>query len=157
MESSNECSALLQKRDESLVFQFHHIHNIMFRLANQMLEESAIDLKMKQIPILITLFWLEDQSQQEVADRLRRDKSSVLRTVKGLQGKGLVEIKKDKEDGRRKVLVLTGKGRQTTLQINALIREIETKIFHAFTDRPKDEFIQLLKEATRKLEAAIKE
>lgn len=153
---SNDCqmgeSGFFEKRNESMMFQFHQIHNAMFRIANQKITNSSVPVKMEQLPVFMTLFWLKEQSQQEIADHVHRDKSSVLRTVTALEKKGLVMNKKDHSDGRRKVLMLTETGKFVAGQIINLITEIETEIAGALTDRPKPEFLEILKKASQKLD-----
>lgn len=141
-----------EKRNESLIFQFHHIHSTIFRIANKMINASSVPIKMEQLPVLMTLYWLKEQSQQEVANQVHRDKSSVLRTVLALEKKRLVFNKKDDSDNRRKVLALTDTGKFVALQIIDLIKKVEDEIAIALTDRPKSEFLELLKKASEKLE-----
>ena len=128
------------KKDESLIFQFHHIHNAMFRVANKIINASSVPVKMEQLPVMMTLYWFKKQSQQQVADHLNRDKSSVLRTVKVLEKKGLVANKRDRVDGRRKVLTLTETGLFVATQVVGLIEEIENEIAGAdrFTETRTD-------------------
>lgn len=145
-------SGFFEKRNESMMFQFHHIHNIMFRIANQKITNSSVPVKMEQLPVFMTLYWLKEQSQKEIADHVHRDKSSVLRTISALEKKGLVINKKDNSDGRRKVLMLTETGQFVAGQIVDLITEIENEIAGALTDRPKAEFLEFLKKASQKLE-----
>jgi DNA-binding MarR family transcriptional regulator len=141
-----------EKKDESLIFQFHHIHNAMFRIANKKINASSVPVKMEQLPVLMTLYWLKEQSQQQVADHINRDKSSVLRTVLALEKKGLIVNKKDDLDNRRKVLTLTDTGKFVAIQIVDLIKEIEIEIVAALTERPKSEFVAYLKKAGDKLD-----
>jgi len=146
--------AFFKQEGGSLIFQFHRLHNSMFRLANKMIDESSVPLKMEQLPVLMVLYWLEEQSQQQVADRIHRDKSSVLRTVLALEKKGLITNKKDKKDKRRKVLTLTQTGEFVAIQVNDLIKEIEQKIINSLTELPREEFLEILETAVGKLEKA---
>jgi len=144
---------LLEKKSQSLIFQFHYIHNIMFRVANKMINASSVPIKMEQLPVLMTLFYFNEQSQQLVADRVNRDKSSVLRTAQALEKKGLLAFKKDEQDARRKVLALTETGKFVAIQVEDLIRDIEKEIGAALSDRPKNEILEILKQSAEKLES----
>lgn len=156
VDNGASCEAIrkefFEKKEESLIFQFHHIHNAMFRIANKKINASSVPVKMEQLPVLMTLYWLKEQSQQQVANHVNRDKSSVLRTVLALEKKGLIANKKDDSDNRRKVLTLTETGKFVAIQIVDLIKEIENEIVAAMTERPKSEFLDLLKKAGDKLE-----
>lgn len=143
---------LIEKKNQSLIFQFHHIHNIMFRVANKMINASAVPVKMEQLPVLMTLFYFKEQSQQSVANHINRDKSSVLRTAQALEKKGLLAFKKDEEDARRKVLALTETGKFVAIQVEDLVGDIEKEIGAALSDRPKNELLKILKQSAGKLE-----
>ncbi|HET8573488.1 MAG TPA: MarR family transcriptional regulator [Edaphocola sp.] len=143
---------LIEKKNQSLIFQFHHIHNIMFRVANKMINASAVPVKMEQLPVLMTLFYFKAQSQQSVANHINRDKSSVLRTAQALEKKGLLAFTKDEKDARRKVLALTETGKFVAIQVEDLVRDIEKEIGAALSDRPKSELLEILKQSAAKLE-----
>ncbi len=143
---------LLKKKGDSLIFHFHQIHNAMFRLANKKIEASSVPVKMEQLPVLMTLYYFKDQSQKAVADFIKRDKSSIFRTATALEKKGLLTYKKDKSDARKKVLALTETGTFVAVQVEDLISEIEKDIALALSDRPKKEFLKILKKASEKLE-----
>lgn len=143
---------LIEKKNQSLIFQFHYIHNVMFRVANKMINASSVPIKMEQLPVLMTLFYFNEQSQQSVANRVNRDKSSVLRTAQVLEKKGLLTFKKDEEDARRKVLALTETGKFVAIQVEDLVRDIENEIGAALSDRPKNEILEILKQSAEKLE-----
>lgn len=143
---------LIEKKNQSLIFQFHHIHNIMFRVANKMINASAVPIKMEQLPVLMTLFYFKEQSQQSVANHISRDKSSVLRTAQALEKKGLLAFTKDEQDARRKVLALTETGKFVAIQVEDLIRDIEKEIAAALSDRPKKELLGILKQSADRLE-----
>src|SRR5699024_7896481 len=98
------------------------------------------------------LYWLQNQSQQEVADKVNRDKSSVMRTIRTLEHKKLVKTKKDPKDSRRKIISLTETGQFVSMQIVDIITNVENEIAEVISDRPKEEFLELLKQATKKLE-----
>lgn len=143
---------LLHKKEDSLIFQFHQLHNTMFRAANKKIESSSVPIKMEQLPVLMTLYYFKEQPQQSLADLINRDKSSVLRTARALEKRGLLTYKKDKTDARRKVLTLTETGVFVAIKVEGLVKEIENGIGEALSDRPKKEILELLKKATKRLE-----
>lgn len=147
-----ERKKLFEGHKGSLIFSFHQINKAMFRLANKTIDASSLPIKMQQLPVFMTLYYFKEQSQQEIANRIHRDKSSVLRTASALEKKGLLTYKKDNTDKRKKLLTLTEVGNFVALQIIDLITEIEDKIATALTDRPKEELIEMLEIVSEKLE-----
>jgi len=129
----------------TLFFQMHRINLIMFRLANKHLVAADIPIKSEQIPVLISIYKGNNKSQQEVADLVHRDKSSVQRTVIALQKKGLITVQADKKDKRRNVLSATKKGIAVAGKIGEVVRNVEKEIMEVFDAEESLNNIQSLK------------
>jgi DNA-binding MarR family transcriptional regulator len=138
--------------NDTLIFQMHRIHSIMFRVANSLIHEASVPVKMEQLPILMCIYNCGSVSQQEVADIVHRDKSSVQRTVVVLEKKGLITITQDKKDKRRNILRTTDTGNFVALQIKDIIKKVEEEIFSAFNSEDKVNTINTIKETADKLE-----
>lgn len=138
--------------NDTLIFQMHRIHTVMFRVANGLIQEAAVPVKMEQLPILMCIFNCGSVSQQEVADIVHRDKSSVQRTVVVLEKKGLITITQDKKDKRKNILRTTETGNFVALQIKDIVRNVEAEIFSAFNSEDKINTINSIKETADKLE-----
>ena len=138
--------------NDTLIFQMHRIHSIMFRVANSLIHEASVPVKMEQLPILMCIYNCGSVSQQEVADIVHRDKSSVQRTVVVLEKKGLITITQDKKDKRRNILRTTETGSFVALQIKDIIKKVEEEIFSAFNSEDKVNTINTIKETADKLE-----
>jgi DNA-binding MarR family transcriptional regulator len=91
-------------------------------------------------------------SQQEIADTVHRDKSSVQRTVVVLEKKGLISITPDKTDKRKNNLRTTKTGTFIALQIKDILHKVEEEIFSAFDSQDKLNTINTIKETADKLE-----
>jgi DNA-binding MarR family transcriptional regulator len=138
--------------NDTLIFQMHRIHSVMFRVANSLIHEASVPVKMEQLPILMCIYNCGSVSQQEVADIVHRDKSSVQRTVVVLEKKGLITITQDKKDKRRNILRTTETGNFVALQIKDIIKKVEEEIFSAFNSEDKLNTINTIKETADKLE-----
>lgn len=137
---------------DSLVFQMHRIHSVMFRVANNLIQEMALPIKMEQLPILMCIQHFDNVSQQEVADKVHRDKSSVQRTVVVLERKGLITVAQDKNDKRKNILKTTETGRFVAKQIKDIVKSVEGEIFKAFDSQDRMDTINAIKETADKLE-----
>lgn len=138
--------------NDTLIFQMHRIHSVMFRVANSLIQEASVPVKMEQLPILMCIYNCGSVSQQEVADIVHRDKSSVQRTVVVLEKKGLITITQDKKDKRRNILRTTDTGNFVALQIKDIVKKVEEEIFSAFNSEDKVNTINTIKETADKLE-----
>ena len=67
----------------------------------------------RELAVLMTIDDLTPLSQQDVADRLGVDRTTMVTLIDGLEEKELVERRPDAEDRRRNVVVLTGAGLAT--------------------------------------------
>jgi DNA-binding MarR family transcriptional regulator len=149
---SKQWEGFFSEMKDTLMFQMHRIHCVMFRVANQLIEEASVPIKMEQLPVLMCIHSSGCISQQEVADMVHRDKSSVQRTVVVLEKKGLISITADKTDKRKNNLRTTQTGTFVALQIKDIIHKVEEEIFSAFNSQDKWNTINTIKETADKLE-----
>lgn len=149
---STHWNNFFSEMNDTLIFQMHRIHSVMFRVANSLIQEASVPVKMEQLPILMCIYNCGSVSQQEVADIVHRDKSSVQRTVVVLEKKGLITITQDKKDKRRNILRTTETGNFVALQIKDIVKKVEEEIFSAFNSEDKLNTINTIKETADKLE-----
>ncbi|HEY9243259.1 MAG TPA: MarR family transcriptional regulator [Streptosporangiaceae bacterium] len=67
----------------------------------------------RELAVLMSIDDLVPLSQQDVADRLGVDRTTMVTLIDGLEDKELVVRRPDAEDRRRNVVVLTGAGQAT--------------------------------------------
>lgn len=137
---------------DTLLFQMHRIHTIMFRVANRIMHEESVPAKMEQIPVLMCIYNGDNLSQQKVADIIHRDKSSVQRTVVALEKKGLIKIDQDTKDKRKNILSTTEAGDFIAAQLKNIMRKTENELFDTFQQSDKVTMIESMKEVADKLE-----
>lgn len=137
----------------TLLFQMHRIHSVMFRVANNLIHEASVPVKIEQLPVLMTVYDSGRISQQEVADMISRDKSSIQRTITALHKKGLVRITGDEHDKRKNILQTTETGTFVALQIKSIMKKIEEELFTAFRSEDRLQTINTIKATADKLES----
>ena len=72
-------------------------------------------------------------SQQELADRLRLDKSTVSRLVAGLEGRGLIRRHRDPANRRYVQLILTPTGQQLHRDIGSAMHRRQQRVLGRMT------------------------
>lgn len=112
-----------------LLFKIFHIHKIICNKANKFFSKEGIVIQVEQIPVLMTLFYNGPQTQQDIANELLRDKSSVLRTVASLVTVGYLVVTPDGTDKRKKLITLTVKGEEAAQWINKEMVQTDDKMF----------------------------
>jgi len=112
-----------------LLFKIFHIHKIICNKANKYFSKEGVVIQVEQIPVLMTIFYHGPQTQQEIANELIRDKSSVLRTVASLVTAGYLAVTPDGTDKRKKLINLTLKGEEAATWINKDVVHTDAKMF----------------------------
>ncbi len=138
---------------DTLFFQMHRIHTIIFRVANRKIKEASVPVKMEQLPILMFVHLRGPISQQEIANALQRDKSSIQRTINALLKKGLIQVGKDPNDKRKKIVGVSTTGSFVSSQIKGIIRKVEEEMFTSFDAPEQSEMIASIAATADKLEA----
>ncbi|WP_432840119.1 MarR family winged helix-turn-helix transcriptional regulator [Dactylosporangium sp. CA-092794] len=67
----------------------------------------------RELAVLLVLAAAEPMSQQQAAQRLGIDRTTMVALLDALEAKGLVERRPDPDDRRRNVIGLTGTGQRT--------------------------------------------
>lgn len=91
---------------------------------------------------------LGPQSQQDIADELLRDKSSVLRTVSSLQTAGFLKVEPDTQDKRKKLVKLAPQGVWVAEKIAAEVGEMDVNMFSNLSVAEKLLLTELLEKCT---------
>ncbi len=150
--SPDEENGFLLDMNETLIFQMHRVHSVMFRVANALMQEASVPVKVEQLPVLMCIFNYGKLSQQEVANLIERDKSSVQRTVTALERKGLIDISQDIKDKRKNILQTTETGTFVVRQIEDILKRVEEHIFAAFHAEDRGNTVSIIRETADKLE-----
>jgi DNA-binding MarR family transcriptional regulator len=82
------------------------------RRLNDVFAEAGVNIVLEQWIILVNLFYHNDVVQGSLANMLMRDKSFMTRIVDDLEGRELVQRRRDPADRRRWRIHLTDRGRR---------------------------------------------
>lgn len=92
-------------------------HRTMLNTLQQRLVDNNFDITAEQAVIIMKLCQKEGVSQQELADALFKDKSSVKRLIDNMERKNLIVRVPDQNDGRNKLIYLTHGGKALRVQM----------------------------------------
>jgi len=130
----------------SILFHLGYLAKIMNRRANALFHKSGYNVRMEQIPVLMALRFYGRLSQQELADKLDRDKSSIQRTVVTLARNGLINIGADKLDKRKNIIALNDCGQCLAKEMEQNMSEVEGLLFDHLSDNAKNRLISMIAE-----------
>jgi len=107
---------------------------IIEQLARNQLERTLPDgLKLSQFIVLTHLYRLGGEwSPLRLANALQVTKGAMTNTLNRLEKRGLVRISADPDDGRAKLVIITGEGRDTLAQclegIDPLLEDLSKNV-----------------------------
>lgn len=99
----------------------------------------------RELAVILLLDGREPESQQEVAERLRVDRTTMVALLDGLEGKGLIARQADVADRRRNVIVLTVAGQRTLKGAKAASDVAEGQLLDGLSAAEAQTFRRLLR------------
>ncbi|OZI09710.1 MarR family transcriptional regulator [Siphonobacter sp. BAB-5385] len=97
----------------SVAISFNMVNMLMVRLLDREYIRRGFTFQFDQVPVLAIVHLAGDSllSQQDIATLIKRDKSSVRRSLQVLERDGYVQTLADTADKRKKLIRLTDKGK----------------------------------------------
>jgi DNA-binding MarR family transcriptional regulator len=74
------------------------------------LEDNGIDMTIEQFKVMVVLWKEKSSTQQNIADFVGKDKTSVTRLIAGLEKRSLIQRTSDANDKRCNLVTLTAQG-----------------------------------------------
>lgn len=135
-----------------------HIGNFVKSLyghANQLLRQHGFMIRLEQLPVIMTVHYFGTLYQQEIADMVGRDKSSVQRTVAFLQKNELIHITEDRNDRRRNMVSLTFPGKDLARRLHDELMRLEQVLFSHVDEKDKTALIGIIRKAEHTIDQAV--
>lgn len=142
------CAAMTTKDKISeienlILFRLGGLTKRIFKVANQTFSSLQFPVQAEQIRVLFELYYGGELSQQQIADSVCRDKSSIQRTLTYMHKHALITIEQDPGDKRRNLVRLTAEGVQLTRSVIRELKKINDNVSAVLTADEKAEFIRL--------------
>lgn len=102
------------------------------------------ELSLEQYVILYMINSSCDLIQQDLANHLQKDKSLIVRQINGLIEKQYLVRHTNKEDKRKKNLILTSKGLEMMNQMTGLVMTVSRKLLSGVSDSDYSTFRSVL-------------
>ncbi len=151
----------LQDADDSRLMgsflgQVRKIFALYHRMGSKLLAEKGIAIHIDQLPVIMTAYYRPGISQQEIANSVCRDKSSVNRTVKHLETAGYLEVSSNMKDKRQNRLQVTAKGAAEVEKIESVRLEMEQMLQAACTTISYEQLTETVRVISDNLEQNFK-
>ena len=96
--------------DESLGCLTNHAAHTARNFLTRQLALNGIDMTIEQFKVMVVLWKEKSSTQQNIADFVGKDKTSITRLIAGLEKRSLIQRVTDKTDKRCNLVTLTDQG-----------------------------------------------
>lgn len=96
--------------DESLGCLTNHAAHTARHFLTRQLALNGIDITIEQFKVMVVLWKEKSSTQQNIADFVGKDKTSITRLIAGLEKRSLIQRVTDKTDKRCNLVTLTPQG-----------------------------------------------
>ena len=97
--------------DDNLIYQIGEISRLVHKRVTEIFDERKFDVTVEQFGILAMLWYEEGVKQQDIADKLKRNKATITRIIENMMKRNLIVQIPDQLDKRNKLIYLTQKGK----------------------------------------------
>jgi len=105
---------------------------------------AGCPVNVRELSVLLLLDGREPESQQQAAERLGVDRTTMVGLLDGLESKGLLTRQPDVADRRRNVVVLTAAGRKALKEAKAASDKAERQLLAGLSPRETTQLRDLL-------------
>ena len=137
------------EKNKLMMFKLVELHKAIFNKANHIITNTGLEIQVEQLPVMMVIFYGGTMSQQDMADKLQRDKSSIFRSISSLEGRGLLAVAKDPFDKRRNLVQLTKEGKKLADKIALEISRIDAMLFECLSPEETTTFESLILKCER--------
>jgi DNA-binding MarR family transcriptional regulator len=125
-----------------LAYLFKHAERLMSELHAEAL--APFDIHARDLGVLLVIDRFEPASQQQVAQRLGVDRTTMVAIIDALETKGIIARRPDTEDRRRNVLELTSAGQDILRQATAASDAAEAELLASLSPKEGQQLRDLL-------------
>lgn len=147
----NEANKDFQSLDTAVAFRIQRLARLLRNHLAQFLSDNDFEGGPEQWAIVFRLWELGTAAQKDLVDDVLNDRANITRHIQALERKGYVSRVSSADDGRKKIVALTEKGKTKFNQLKPLVIAERQRIFTRFGD---SEFKQLLS-GLSKVEASL--
>ena len=141
----------MKRRDPNrqLEFLLAEVARLQVRLYNERFRTTG--LNQSQVAALTHLDRVEQLSQTDLAERLGMRKAATGTLIEGLEGKGLVERTRSREDRRLQLVSITEFGLQVVDEIDVMAEELGIEYRRGISRQERAQLVSILQRLRQNL------
>ena len=109
---------------DSLAYLVHRASKTLRKYFNQELKRNGYSITVEQFDVLVRLWDMDGQHQQQIAATLCKDKTTMTRLIKSIEALHLVKRVTNKKEARQKIVYLTKSGKKIMKELTSLAQEV---------------------------------
>jgi DNA-binding MarR family transcriptional regulator len=125
-----------------LAYLFKHAERLMSELHLEVL--TPLDIHARDLGVMLAIDSIEPASQQQIAQRLGVDRTTMVALIDALEAKGFIARRPDTEDRRRNVVELTPAGQNILAQGIAASDKAEAELLAPLDPAERRQLRELL-------------
>ncbi len=126
--------------EKPLTYLLGQTFTLMRMKLKESFKENYLDFSMEQYIMLNLINHKNNLTQQDLANHFQKDKSLILRHVDILIKESYVERETDKDDKRKKILILTPRGKEVLERLKEIAKKVSEELLEGVTDNEKNVF-----------------
>jgi DNA-binding MarR family transcriptional regulator len=140
-----------QSLDSNILFLCGQITKRVHEQLTREFNGRQFNVTVEQFSILAYLWYSEGANQQQLAEVLERDKTTIARVIRNMEKKNLLVRISDKEDQRAKLIYLTESGRKLRDEMIDASAQVYSKALENLEDDELSAGLELLQKIHQNL------
>lgn len=138
--------------DENIIYQMGETSRLIHKRITAIFSERGFDVTVEQFGVLALLWYKEGVKQQDIADGLKRNKTTITRIVENMINRNLIVKVPDQLDKRNKLIYLTQKGKALQKKMVESSGLVYYQTISNITSKDIDKCLVILKQMMKNLQ-----
>ncbi|WP_343670779.1 MarR family transcriptional regulator [Chitinophaga sp.] len=146
-------SQTIAEKARELLRSMGEVRNTLRQYISVRIKEEDVDITFELLEILAYLYKKDGSNQQEIADIMLKDKSSMTYQIDGLVKRDLVKRVEDENDRRNKLIFLTEKGKSLQNMLQGWVAGLYDKSVQGIDEGEIDSALELVQKMNENLKS----
>jgi DNA-binding MarR family transcriptional regulator len=138
--------------EENILYQIGELSKLFHKKISATFNENGFGVTVEQFSILALLWYREGVTQQDIANGLNRDKTTIARVVENMISNNLIVKVPDQLDRRNKRIYLTQKGKALQKEMVEASGAVYYQALKGIPDADIEHCLLILKQISNNLE-----
>jgi len=138
--------------DENIIYQIGETSRLVHKRVTAIFSERGFNVTVEQFGVLALLWYKEGVKQQDIADGLKRNKTTITRIIKNMINRNLIVKVPDQLDKRNKLIYLTQKGKALQKEMVQSSGLVYYQTLNNITSKDIEKCLVILKQMMKNLQ-----